>query len=366
MKRARRSKEVLDTARSLAIALCLVSCSTAEAITTSDDAPEVTPEVMGDGVLERFVQANGVRLRVSERGEGPAVMLLHGFPELALSWRSQLRGLAEAGYRAIAPDMRGYGESEAPASIDAYDMVTIASDVVGVLDALGEEQCVLVGHDWGAVVAWYAVLLYPERFRGLAALSVPFGGRGSKSPLSAMRDAYGENFFYMLYFQEPGVAEAELDADPRGVFERFFASLGAPREPATITSPRADAGGLLGRIGRPTEPPTWIEPEVFDRFVATFERTGFRGGLNYYRNFDRTWERTADLAGAQIDVPVMFMAGEQDLVIAGRDRASLEAQMRPIAPKLVDVRLFPNTGHWVQQERAGEVNAALLEFLAAL
>lgn len=314
---------------------------------------------------ERTVETATLRMHILEQGSGPLVLMLHGFPELGYSWRQQLDAFAGAGFHAVAPDMRGYGGSEAPLEVEAYDSLELAGDVLALMDALGEERAVLVGHDWGAVVAWYAVLMHPERFDALIAMSVPFGGRGRQSYLTSLRQQHGDNFHYMLHFQEPGVAEAELDPDPRALFERFYTSPGQTREPATITSPLASAGGLLGRFGRATELPDWLTEEDMRVYVEAFERTGFRGGLNYYRNFDRTFERSAHLAGATIEVPVLFLAGEEDLVIAGAGRQQLEAMMAPIAPRL-EVRLYPNTGHWVQQERAAQVNAAMLEFVDAV
>jgi len=175
------------------------------------------------------LEVGDLKMRVAEQGEGPLVLLLHGFPELGYSWRHQLGALAAAGYRAVAPDMRGYGGTDAPQAVEAYDMVELAGDVARLVDALGEERAALVGHDWGAVVAWYSVLLHPQRFTGLAALSVPYGGRAASAPLAALRERYGERFFYMLYFQEPGVAEAELDPDPRALFVPHRRAPRAPR-----------------------------------------------------------------------------------------------------------------------------------------
>ena len=342
-----------------AAVLCLVPQSSSSLSSAPSD-----PVNPGDPVepTVRTLETETIRVRVLEQGNGPLVLMLHGFPELAHSWRHQIAALAAAGYRAVAPDMRGYGGSEAPEAVEAYDMVELAADVVALMDALGEERAVLVGHDWGAVVAWNTVLTYPERFTALIAMSVPYGGRGQRSYLTTLREAYGDKFFYMLYFQEPGVAEAELDPDPRALFERFFVSPGQAREAPTITSPLADAGGLLGRMGRATELPGWLTEADMALYVETFQRTGFRGGLNYYRNFDRTFERTPHLAGVKLDVPVLFLAGEQDLVIRGATQDQLEKTMSRVAPDL-RVVLYPGVGHWVQQERAAEVNAEMLRFL---
>ena len=162
-------------------------------------------------IEHRTIETNGIRMRIAEAGSGPHVLLCHGFPESWYSWRHQLRAFADAGYHAVAPDMRGYGRTDAPNEIEAYDVMDLCGDVTGVIEAFDEESAVLVGHDWGAAVAWYCALLEPERFTALITMSVPWGPKADRSPLTRLRESYGENFFYMLYFQEPGIAEAELD-----------------------------------------------------------------------------------------------------------------------------------------------------------
>lgn len=314
------------------------------------------------GIELSQLDANGISMRIASAGKGPLVLLLHGFPESWYSWRNQIHALAAAGYRAVAPDMRGYGGTDAPRGIDAYDALDLSADLTGLIDALGEQRAILIGHDWGAAVAWYTALLAPERFEALITMSVPWGPRSDTPPLQRLRRNFGDNFFYMLYFQEPGVAEAELDPDPRALLRRFYASPGAARDAPTITSQKASAGGLLGRIGVPHRIPEWLVEADLDYYVAEFTRTGFRGGLNYYRNLDRSWELTPQLEGATIDIPTLFIAGEKDIVIRGRDRTGLEASMSQVAPELT-VHLIPDAGHWIQQERAGEVNGLILDFL---
>ena len=320
-----------------------------------------------DGVTFRFVETNGIRMRIAEAGdEGPVVLLVHGWPESWYSWRHQIPALANAGYRVVAPDMRGYGETDAPAAVDDYDIVHLAGDMVGLLDALGEDQAIIIGHDWGALVAWYSVLLHPSRFSGLVAMSVPYGGRSAQSPLDGWQAQFGDNFYYILYHQEPGVAEAEYDADPRGLLSRLYLSPSSPREPPQITDPLRSAGGWIGRLGAPTERPAWLSEADLDYYVSQFEAAGFRGGVNYYRNFHRNWEITPQLADAQVMVPTRFIAGEQDVVIAGATEAALTAMMAPVVPDLRGVILLPDAGHWVQQELPEETNAAMLDFLAGL
>jgi pimeloyl-ACP methyl ester carboxylesterase len=316
-----------------------------------------------NGVRLRTVRANGIRLRVAEMGKGPLVIFVHGWPESWYSWRHQLPAIAAAGYRAVAPDMRGYGSSDKPKAIEDYDINHLAGDLAGLVTALGEEKAILVGHDWGANACWMAMLLHPEKFTALAAMSVPFGGRGASPPIQSMKTAYGDNFYYILYFQQPGVAEAEFDADPRAILSRLYLSPDSPRDAPAITDPKMSAGGWTGRLGAPKGLPAWLTKADLDYYVREFDRAGFRGGINYYRNFDRNWETTPQLAAARIKQPVIFMAGQQDLVIAGRTAEALTAQMKRVCDDLRAVTLYPGAGHWVQQERVAEVNRDLLAFI---
>jgi pimeloyl-ACP methyl ester carboxylesterase len=318
------------------------------------------------GVSLRTVDVGPVTLRIAEMGEGPLVLLVHGWPESWYSWRRQMPALAAAGYRVVAPDMRGYGASDRPASVDDYDIRKLSGDLVGLLDALGEKSAILVGHDWGAIVAWNSMLLHPDRFTALAAMSVPFSGRAASSPLESMRRTYGDNFYYILYFQEPGVAEAEFDADPRGILSRLYTSPDTPVSTPAITDPKRAAGGWIPRLGQPLAQPPWLSREDLDYYVGEFSRAGFRGGINYYRNFHRNWEITPELAGARISQPVAFIAGEQDIVIRGASADALTASMKRAVDDLRSVTLIPGAGHWVQQEKPDEVNAALLAFLGSL
>jgi pimeloyl-ACP methyl ester carboxylesterase len=318
------------------------------------------------GVKLRMIRSNGISMRIAEAGSGPLVLLVHGWPESWYSWRHQLPALAAAGYRAVAPDMRGYGSTDKPAAISDYDIAHLSGDLVGILDALGETSAVLVGHDWGAIVSWNTILLHPTRFSAIAGLSVPYNGRGPAPPIDGMRRTNGENFFYILYFQEPGVAEAEFDANPRGILSRLYRSPDSPTEAPTITDPKMSAGGWIGRMGALTEQPAWLTPADLDYYVNEFTRAGFRGGINYYRNFNRNWEITPQLTGAQITQPAMFLAGEKDTVIRGATREALETNMKRTMTDLRGVTLVPGAGHWVQQEKPAEVNTALLGFLKSL
>lgn len=311
----------------------------------------------------RYIESNGVRLRIAEMGEGPLVILVHGWPESWYSWRHQLPALAAAGFRAVAPDMRGYGKSAKPQSVEDYDIHHVTADLVGIVDALGEESAMLVGHDWGAIVTWHAMLLHPQRFTALVAMSVPYNGRGPQSLIQSLQQSMGDNFYYILYFQEPGVAEKEFDADPRGILSRLYLSPDSPREPPQITDRKRAAGGWIPRLGAPRGLPSWLTQADLDYYVDEFTEAGFRGGINYYRNFHRNWETTPQLSGAKIDQPVLFIAGEKDSVIRGASADALAASMKQAVPGLRDVKIFPSAGHWVQQERVAETNTAMLEFL---
>lgn len=325
------------------------------------------------GITHRKVEANGIRIHIAEAGSGPLVLLCHGWPESWYSWRHQLKGLAEAGYHAVAPDMRGYGETDQPQEVEQYTLLHLVGDMIGLIDALGEERGVIVGHDWGAPVAWHAALLRPDRFRGVVGLSVPFRPRGRVRPTSAMPQT-ATSQFYQLYFQTPGVAEAEFERNPRETIRRllYSASGDPPRRAATDTSGDAGAGmvprtgGFLTRSIDPPELPPWLTGADVDFYAGEFERTGFRGGLNWYRNIDRNWELLAPFAGLKVTIPALYVAGDRDLVVAFPGAAELIANLKRFVPELRKTVMLPGCGHWTQQERAAEVNAELLAFLRAL
>jgi pimeloyl-ACP methyl ester carboxylesterase len=306
-----------------------------------------------------------VQLRVTEAGDrgAPVVVLAHGFPELAYSWRHQIPALAEAGYHVLAPDQRGYGGSSRPDAIEAYNIHELTADVVGLLDDVGAERAVWIGHDWGAAVVWNAPLLHPDRVAAVAALSVPVVPRAKVPPTQAFRATFGENFFYILYFQEPGVADAELDADPARTMRRMMGGLTVSGDHSAgmrMVAPGPE--GFLDRLPEPERLPDWLSQDELDHYISEFARTGFTGGLNWYRNFDRNWETTAELTGAKIAVPSLFIAGTADPVLAfTRTDRALEVISGPYRQVMID-----GAGHWLQQERPDEVNATLLEFLNGL
>jgi pimeloyl-ACP methyl ester carboxylesterase len=324
--------------------------------------------------IERIVRTNGISLHVIERGEGPVVLLCHGFPESWYSWRHQVGSLAEAGFRVVAPDMRGYGRSDRPEAIDQYTIFHLIGDLVGLLDALEAPTAVIIGHDWGAAIAWQAARLRPDRFRAIVSLSVPFRPRGPTRPTSLMPQT-AEAQFYQLYFQKPGVAEAEFEKDPhltlgamlyRGSGEGVTAI-----RAAAASSGTAPGVGMVSRSSGwlPSSPPalpSWLSEADLDVYAGEFGRSGFRGPLNYYRNLDRNWELMAAFDGLKVAVPALYIAGDHDMVVAFAGAAELIANMKQVVPLLRDIKMFSGCGHWTQQERPAEVNAAIIEFLRGL
>src|SRR2546423_2388782 len=254
--------------------------------------------MVGNGATHRQVSVNGIELHVAEQGEGRPVILAHGFPELWYSWRHQLPALAAAGYRVLAPDMRGYGRSSIPADVDAYDLATVGADLLGLLDDLGEDKGVFIGHDWGAAAVWHLARAHPGRVAGVVGMSVPFFP--GTPTVAAMREAFGEHF-YIVRFQEPGVADAELAGDTR-------------RALAGAWAPNWDGGVDHVAEGPPGPLPAWMDESDADVYVDSFERTGFTGGLNYYRNIDRNSELTEPLKERRIERPALFLTGARDPV----------------------------------------------------
>lgn len=318
-------------------------------------------------VRHRQVATNGITMHVAEAGpsDGPAVLLCHGFPESWWSWRHQLGPLAEAGWHVVAPDMRGFGGTDAPQDQRAYTTLHHVGDLVGLLDDLSAPDAVVVGHDWGAPVAWLAALVRPDRFRAVAGLSVPWTPRGRVAPVPGMRAALGDAWFYFTWFQEPGVAEAELDGDVRAFLRGFLSSISADAPAGALRALLGgDAPGILERLTQPDELPGWLTEDDLDAYVATFERTGFRGGLSWYRCADLSWELTRAWADARIEQPALFVAGEQDPVL-DMNPGAVEGLATNV-PGLTRTVLLPGCGHWTQQEQPDAVNEALLAFLADL
>jgi pimeloyl-ACP methyl ester carboxylesterase len=319
---------------------------------------------MSGEVTHRTVVANGIHIHVAEQGQGPLVLLCHGWPECWYSWRHQLSALAAAGFHAVAPDMRGFGRTDAPGDVSAYDILHNVGDMVQLVIALGEQQAVIVGHDWGAPVAWASAMIRHDIFRAVIAMSVPNRARGPVAPLQALRDA-GITTFYVQYFQAPGVAEAELERDVATTMRRllYTGSGDAPAEKKVGLVLKPD-GGLLDNLLEPTELPKWLTADDLAVFVAEYKRTGFRGGLNWYRNIDRNWELLAPWDGIRIRQPALFVGGTEDGLVK-RSAKDIE-QLPTTVPGLKRTLLISGAGHWIQQERPAEVNAAILDFLRAL
>ena len=310
-------------------------------------------------IQHRTVETNGIRMHIAEQGAGPLVVLCHGFPESWYSWRHQLSALAEAGFHVVAPDMRGYGQTDRPEAIDQYTLLHLVGDMVGLLDALGAESAVIAGHDWGAPVAWHAALLRHDRFRAVIGLSVPYRPRGPVRPTTVMPQT-DDALFYQLYFQEPGVAEAELERDVRTTIRRlaFSGSGDVPLRDLTFANPDAVGmvprrGGFLSRTVEPSALPAWLSDADIDFYAGEFTRTGFRGGLNWYRNIDRSWELLAPFAGARVTVPALYVAGDRDLVVAFRGMDQLIPNLSRFVPNLRKTIMLAGCGHWTQQETAG-------------
>jgi epoxide hydrolase A/B len=314
----------------------------------------------------QFAEINGIRMHYVQGGQGPLVVLCHGFPESWYSWRHQISALAEAGYRVVAPDQRGYGQTTAPQAIESYNIFNLVGDIVGLVNALGSSNPIIIGHDWGAPVAWHCALLRPDLFRACGLLSVPYIPRIPIKPSMMWTMIEGtDQTFYQHYFQEPGKAEADFEADVRaGMKKMLYGASGDA--PAGIRFEHLFPRGKrpLEMIEEPKTLPSWLTEADLDFFAGEFKRSGLRGGLNWYRNIDRNWELTAFLDGAKVRQPSMFAAGEHDVVL----------RMVPDASSLVDAwmpgcrskTVIPGAGHWIQQERPAEINRLLLEFVAGL
>jgi len=279
-----------------------------------------------------FVETNGIRMHYIEQGKGFPVLLLHGFPELWYSWRYQIPALASAGFRAIAPDLRGYGETDNPEGIEAYDIHHLVGDMVGLLDALALERAAIVGHDWGGVIVWQMALMHPDRVERVISLNTPFQRRGRMRPTEAFEQLPDGRFNYILYFQEPGRAEADIEPNLETWLDTTMR--GIATEPGFITE------------------------EAIKVFADAFRKGGITGPLNYYRNVDRNWETTAHFQDRQITMPALMICAEHDPILTPQSTEGMERYI----PNL-STRLVKNCGHWTQQERPEEVNRLIIEFL---
>jgi pimeloyl-ACP methyl ester carboxylesterase len=313
----------------------------------------------------KFVTTNGIRMHYVEQGAGPLVVLCHGWPESWYSYRHQIPALAAAGFRVVAPDQRGFGQTDRPEPIEAYNILNLAGDIVGLVNSLGVDSAAIVGHDWGAPVAWHCALLRPDIFHAIALLSVPYLARGTTHPAQAMQAMAGQDNFYQLYFQEPGKAEKELETDPRRAMAMLLYSLSGdaqPEEQWKFRFPKSMKFIDTGVV--PRQLPPWLSEADLDFFAAEFKRAGFRGGLNWYRNAERNWELTPFLDGAKLRQPALFSAGSEDCV--GKMYPGVFEMAGTFTPNLKKQVIIPGAGHWTQQERPAEVNQLLIEFLRSL
>jgi pimeloyl-ACP methyl ester carboxylesterase len=318
-------------------------------------------------ITNRTVEANGIRFYIQEAGEGPLVILCHGFPETSHSWRHQLRALADAGFHAVAPDMRGYGRTDRPEAIEDYTIFHLSGDVIGLIGALGEKQAIVVGHDWGAAVAWHVALFRPDLCRAVVAMSVPFQPRNpSKAPIptfKAITKAKGLADFYMVRFQEQGI-EAGFERDLDRTVRAYLYGLSGDVPKDKAWSPFVPASEVgLSKLPVPDRLPPWISDSDVQTYVEAFRLSGFRGPLNWYRNLDRNWALMAPFDGLKIVPPALFITGTEDPVrpFAG----AAEARLAERVPNLRGTVELKGAGHWVQQEAPDAVNAALLDFIAA-
>ncbi|HEX7760238.1 MAG TPA: alpha/beta hydrolase [Caulobacteraceae bacterium] len=316
----------------------------------------------------RTVNVGELSLRCAIEGSGPLVVMVHGFPESWFSWRHQIGPIAAAGFTACAIDVRGYGGSDKPQPVGDYAMQNIVGDVAGVIEALSPgERAVLIGHDWGAPIVWNTALTRPDRIRAVAGLSVPYLGvptRSFREVFEAVFTSQGK-FFYQAYFQEPGVAEAELEADVRDSLRRFYYAIsgeGADHWP----NDKRHGDPLLKGLPDPDPFPAWLTPADLDYFVGEFEGSGFRGPLNRYRNHDADFAWLQGFKGRKIEQPALFVGGERDLVLSMLGRGDLVAMMKAEMTDLRGADILPGCGHWTQQERPREVNERLLAWLGGL
>jgi len=301
----------------------------------------VSPTPLAPGARVVRVPTNGIELSVHLLGAGPAVLLVHGFPDLAYSWRRQAGALAAAGYSVIAPDMRGYGQSDRPSRVESYDSASVGADLIGLLDALDVDRAAVVGHDWGAASVWPLVFSHPDRVRGIAGLSVPFAPVAPVSPLDIMRRRLGDAF-YMVRFQAHGEPERELERDVEATFRVIWSDL----HPLSVPD-------------HPT--PEWLAPGELAPYVAAFSEHGFSAPLNYYRNIERNWVAAKAFAGRTTSIPALFLTGDLDMVASFMPSERMQEVFT-----LVQTVVVPGAGHWVHQQHPRTVNAALLDFLTTL
>ena len=320
----------------------------------------------------RFIETNGVKLRAAVQGEGPLVVMVHGFPESWYSWRHQMAPLAAAGFTACAIDVRGYGGSDKPHAVEAYSMANMTADVAGVVDALSPNApAVLIGHDWGAPIVWHTAVLHPSKVRAVAGLSVPYYAL-PPAPLNqifkAMYTDQGK-FFYMAYFQNEGVAEAEFERDVRGALRRLYYAASADASGKWGGNNKPADEPMLQGMSDPDPFPAWLTPADIDYFVGEFEKSGFRGPINRYRNFERDWQLMSGVEDRVIHQPSLFVAGAEDMVLRMFGDGNVDTLVNNMKAVMSDFRgahIIPNAGHWNQQEAPEATTGVLIDWLATL
>ena len=315
--------------------------------------------------LQEF-ETNGINLRAAVEGTGPLVIMVHGFPELWYSWRHQIRPIAQAGYRVVAPDVRGYGGSDKPHEVEAYDMETLMKDVVGLIDTLGEEKAILIGHDWGAPICWNTAALHPSRVSAVAGLSVPYRGRLDISAIDLWRKIYQDKFFYQVYFQEEGVAEAELEADVRTSLRKIYYSISGDVPNLDSWLQRGPTETLLEAFDDPDPFPSWVSDTDLNYFIENFEASGFRGPINRYRNQERDFHNLPEMGVRVVEQPSCLIAGSKDVVRFFVPNFDGYRNPGGMCTDFRFKKIIEGAGHWVQQEAPQDVNKALLEFLGSL
>ncbi|MBK1812807.1 alpha/beta hydrolase [Clostridium sp. YIM B02505] len=319
----------------------------------------------------RIIETNGIKMHIAEQGEGPIVLLLHGFPEVWYSWRYQIPALAKEGFHVVAPDLRGFGNTEQPKDVDQYTLLHLVGDIVGLLDALNEETAVIVGNDWGATLAWNAALLRPDRFRGIVALTVPMMPQPPIPPTTVFPKNEKE-LFYTLYFQTPGIAEKEFEKDIYFTIHNllYWASGDAgPRKgndgtPNPFSMVLRDKG-LLASLPEP-KMTSWLKEEDLKVYEGAFKKTGFRGGLNYYRNLDRNRELLSCFNDLKVTIPAQFIIGSRDVGLSIPGMEQIISDMHNLVPNLRENIFLEDCGHWAQQERPEEINKAIISFIKSL
>ena len=316
--------------------------------------------------MQQFVETEVGQIAVNVTGEGPVILCVHGWPEHSWSWRHQMRYFSERGYRVAAMDVRGYGDSAKPHEISAYSLKSLASDDAAVIDALSDKPVVLFGHDWGAPITYTTALLYPQKVRALAGMSVPYTPRGEGSLMDLMKLIYADKFFYMMYYQEEGVAEREVEADPRSALRKIYYSISGDAPAGHAFNDKAPDAGLLDGMIDPDPFPSWLTEADLDLYTASFEKGGFRGPFNRYRALDLDHHELAEFKDQPLTLPTCFIGGEKDAVrhfVPGFD-AFEHAGMA--CTDFRGATIIPGVGHWVQQEAPNETNQALETFLNGL